>query len=165
MPSFKITTDLLRRFVRNDNGGTLVELAILIPALAVMLAAVTEVGLLFQNYTTLSKATRTAARYLSNHPFTTDEQNKAKNLVVCGKLTACAANDRLVKGIETANVCIESAGSPTIETVTVRIPRSGGACGAPYLHQPIFDIGALLHSSVSLAKPLSPSTTMWHRLD
>ena len=164
MTSFRIT-HLLRRFVRNENGGTLVELAVLIPALAVALAAVTEVGRLFQNYNTLSKATRTAARYLSNHPFNSTEQAKAKNLVVCGKLTACAANDRLVKGIETSHICIESSGAPTIETVTVRIPRTAGDCGAPLVHQPIFDIGALLHNSFSLAKPMSPSTTMWHRLD
>jgi len=156
-------THLLHRFVRNERGGTLAELAILIPFLAVMLAGVTEVGRLFQNYTTLSKATRTASRYLSNHPFTTAEKDKAKNLVVCGKLTACGADERLVKGIETANVCIESTGSPTVETVTVRIPRAAGDCGAPYLHQPIFDIGALLHTSFSLSVPLSPSTTMWHR--
>lgn len=156
---------LLRRFVGNDRGGTLAELAILIPFLAVMLAAVTEVGRLFQTYTTLSKATRTAARYLSNHPITTAEKDKAKNLVVCGKVTACAANDRLVKGIETTHVCIETAGSPSIETVTVRIPRNvDEGCGTPYLYQPIFNIGALLQQDTfSLALPLSPGTTMWHR--
>ena len=125
------TTHRLRRVIRNECGGTLAELAILVPFLAVMLAAVSDVGRFFQTYTTLSKATRAASRYLSNHPFIPAEQEKAKNLVVCGKLTACAANDRLVIGLETTNVCIESTGTPT-ETVTVRIPRTSGGCGAPF---------------------------------
>lgn len=154
----------LRRFFRNDRGGTIAELAILIPFLAVMLAAVTEVGRFFQTYTAVSKATRTAARYLSNHPFTVDEQNKAKNLVACGKVTACAESELLVPGLTAANVCIESTGSPVIETVTVRIPREGD-CGAAVTYKPIFDIGALLHNSFSMEFPISPSTTMWHKSD
>ena len=157
-------THRIRRFAHTDCGGTLAELAILIPFLAVMLAAVTELGRFFQSYTTMSKATRSAARYLSNHPFTPEEQNKAKNLVRCGKLTDCEENDRLVPGVETTNVCVESTGTPTVETVTVRIPRSGGGCGAPLPHQPIFDIGALLHNSFSMDFPIAPSTTMYHRI-
>jgi hypothetical protein len=157
-------TQRIGHFIRTDCGGTLAELAILVPFLAVMLAAVTELGRFFQSYTTVSKATRSASRYLSNHPFTTAEQDKAKNLVRCGKLTACGPNERLVPGIETTNVCIESTGSPTVETVTVRIPPSAGACGAPLPFQPIFDIGALLHNSFSMAFPIAPSTTMPHRV-
>jgi hypothetical protein len=154
----------LGRFFKNDSGGTLAELAILVPFLAVMLAAVTEVGRFFQTYTTVAKATRTAARYMSNHSYIPAEQEKAKNLVVCGKLTACAENERLVPGLETANVCIEATGNPT-EIVTVRIPRTGGGCGAPLTYQPIFDIGALLNNSFSMEFPISPSTSMWHRAD
>ncbi len=164
----------LRCFVQNDFGGTLAELAILVPFLAVMLAGVTELGRFFQTYTTLSKATRSAARYMSNHSYITAEQDKAKNLVVCGKLTPCAADDRLVSGMDTANVCIEardvnfdlvSPASPIIETVTVRIPSTGGGCGAPYVYEPIFDIGALLQNSFTLALPISPSTTMHYKAD
>lgn len=153
----------LHLFFKNDCGANLAEFAIIVPFLAVMLAAITEVGRFFQTYTTLSKATRTAARYMSNHPVNVDEQNKAKNLVVCGKLTACAANERLVRGIQTTNVCIQTSGTP-IEKVTVSIPRTAsGDCGAPLMYQPIFDIGALLHNSFSMEFPISPSTTMWHR--
>ncbi len=167
-------TDRLRSFVKNDCGGTLAELAILIPFLAVMLAAVSDLGNFFQTYTTASKATRTAARYLSNHALTPAEKDKAKSLVVCGKLTACADGDRLVRGIETTNVCIESTGTPTVVTVTVRIPYSGDctaplAAGetpaVPLVYDPIFDIGALLHNSFSMALPIAPGTTMPHRLD
>lgn len=154
----------LNRFYKCDRGGALAELAIMVPFLALMIAVVTEVGFFFQTYTTVSKATRSAARYLSNHPYTPAEQDKAKNLVVCGKLTPCAANDRLVPGLETTNVCIESIGTPT-EIVTVRIPRNAGGCGDPLVYKPIFDIGALLHNSFSMEFPISPGTTMWHRAD
>lgn len=156
----------LRRFVRSDCGGSLAELAILIPFLAVMLAGVAEFGRLFQTQTTLTKATRTAARYLSNHQFNDDEKDKARSLVVCGKLT-CAGGDELVKGMTTANVCIEPVGTPaTIETVTVRIPKTAGDCGAPHMYVPIFDIGALLdNDAFSLNLPLSAGTTMRYMLD
>ena len=153
---------LLQRFFKNDRGGTLAELAILIPFLAVMLAAVTEVGRFFQTYTTLSKSTRTAARYLSNHAINADEQNKARSLVVCGKLTPCEEGERFVKNLTEANVCIETVGNP-VEIVTVRIPRDAGDCGAPVKFKPIFDIGALLHNSFSMEFPIAAGTTMWHR--
>ncbi len=159
----------LLRFARRENGAALAELAILVPFLVIMLAAVAEFGRFFQTYTTLAKATRASARYLSNHTFDQAEQDKAKNLVVCGKL-ACAAGEKLVDGIDASNVCIEyqypAGGSPKPETVTVSIPRTGGGgCGAPYEFAPIFDIGALLNSSFSLVLPISPSTTMYYMLD
>lgn len=160
MKAREIKSQKLLRFARNEAGGTLAELAILVPLLAVMLAAVSEFGRYFQKYTTMAKATRSASRYLSNHPFTTTEQDKAKNLVVCGKLT-CGAGEKLVPGIAVSNVCIESTGvAPNIQTVTVRIPRTAGGCGAPLPYQPIFNIGALLHTSFSFAPPISPRTTM-----
>ena len=159
----RFKTTRLQRFFKNDCGGTLAELAILIPFLAVMLAAVTELGRFFQTYTAVSKSTRTAARYLSNHPFTTDEQNKAKSIVVCGKLTECAEGERFIPELDESKVCIESTGNP-VETVTVRIPRDGG-CGGVVLYKPIFDIGALLHNSFSMEFPISPGTTMWHKSD
>lgn len=153
---------VLHRFFENERGGTIAELAILIPFLAVMLAAVTEIGRFFQTYSTISKSTRTAARYLSNHAITDDEKDKAKNLVVCGKVTACAQSERFVRNLSAANVCIETSGNP-VEIVTVRIPRSGNDCGAPVNYAPIFDIGALLHNSFSMEFPIAPGTTMWHR--
>jgi len=155
----------LRRFARCERGGTLAELAIMVPFLAIMLAGVTEFGRFFQTYTTLAKSTRSASRYLSNHSFVDAEKNKAKNLVVCGKLT-CTGGDELVSGLTTANVCIESTGVVNPETVTVSIPRTTGGCGSPYTYQPIFDIGDLLNSETfTLDLPISPSTTMYYMLD
>ncbi len=161
MKATKIRVQNLLHFARNEAGGAMAELAILVPLLAVMLAAVSEFGRYFQNYTTMAKATRSATRYLSNHPFIDAEKDKAKNLVVCGKLTACASNEKLVQGIDVTNVCIESTGSPTIETVTVRIPRDpADTCGATLDFRPLFDIGALLGTSFSFTPKISPRTTM-----
>src|SRR6185503_18948192 len=115
----KRINDLLRR----EDGGALAELAILIPFLAVMLAGVCEFGRYFQNYNTVAKATRTASRYLSNHPLTAQEIGKAQSLAVCGKLSCGPGDKPLVTGLSAANVCVESTGSPKVLSVTVRIPR------------------------------------------
>lgn len=155
----------LLHFARNEAGGSLAELAILVPLLLVMLAAVSEFGRYFQTYTTLAKATRSATRYLSNHPLSDNEKTRAKNLVVCGRLTDCGA-DRLVPGMSAAKVCIETTGSPKVETVTVRLPRTADeGCGAPHNYSPIFNIGALLHTSFNFAPPIAPRTTMRYMLD
>lgn len=159
---------LLRKlscFIRHERGAAMAELAILVPILILLVAAVSEFGRFFQQYTTLAKSTRSAARYLSNHSFP-DNQSQARSLVVCGKL-ACAGGDELVPGLTTANVCIESTGSPRIETVTVSIPRTGGAgaCAQPFNYQPIFNIGALLNTGFTFSPAISPSVTMYYMID
>lgn len=158
----------LHRLLRNETGGAVAELAILVPFLVVMLAAVSEVGRFFQSYTTLSKSTRAAARYLSSHQFNELEKGRAKNLVVCGKLT-CTGGDELVDGLSVSNVCIETTLTPslTVETVTVSIPRQKTAtcdAGEPATwlrFKPIFDLGALLNNDTfTFRYPFNPSTTM-----
>jgi Flp pilus assembly protein TadG len=154
----------LNCFFRHDRGAALAELAILVPILVLLVAAVSEFGRFFQQYTTIAKSTRTAARYLSNHPFP-DNQDKARSLAVCGKLS-CAGENPLVPGLSTANICIESTGSPKIETVTVRLPRNADdGCATPFAFQPIFNIGALLGTGLSFAPDISPSVTMYYMLD
>ena len=167
----------IHQWLRSDDGGALAELAILVPFLAVMLGGVCEFGRYFQNYTTLSKATRTASRYLSNHELNATEIARAKNLMLCGKLT-CAAGDRaLLSGFTTGNVCIESTTesptSPKVKTVTVKVPRTAGECtpmagagaATPFVYTPIFNIGGLLNNpSLSLALPLAPGTTMYYMI-
>ena len=160
----------LNCFLRHERGASMAELAILVPILVLLLAAVSEFGRFFQQYTTLAKSTRTAARYLSNHPYP-DNQTAARNLVVCGKLT-CNVNgsDALVPNFTAANVCVQSttaAGSTKIETVTVSIPRTGGpgACAQPFNYRPIFNIGALLNTGFTFTPPISPSVTMYYMID
>jgi hypothetical protein len=155
----------LRGFINQEGGASMAELAIMVPILILLLAAVADFGRFFQQYTTLAKSTRTAARYLSNHPFP-ENQAAARNLVVCGKLT-CAGGDELVSGFSAANVCIESTGSPKIETVTVSIPRTGGAgaCAQPFNYQPFFNIGALLNTGFTFTPAISPSVTMYYMIE
>ncbi|HZI48862.1 MAG TPA: TadE family protein [Pyrinomonadaceae bacterium] len=159
--------------LRREEGSALAELAIMVPLILVMMAAVCEFGRYFQNYNTLSKATRSSARYLSNHPLTAIEIGRAQNLVVCGKLTCAAGDARLVPGLAASNVCIESSGSPKVTNVTVRIPRPDNACNpmagapaaTPFTYTPIFNIGALLGTSFSFALPIAPRTTMYYMID
>ena len=160
----------LRILAKDESGDTLAEMALTVPLLIVLLAGVAEIGRYFQSYTTLTKSTRAAARYLSNHQYNNVEIARAKNLVVCGRLTACTADERLVKGASVANVCIQTtkvAGSEQIEFVTVSIPRDATkTCDADAVatklpYEPIFNLGALLNNpSFSLTYPLAPSTTM-----
>ena len=171
-------TTRIYQWLRREDGGALAELAILIPFLAVMLAGVCEFGRYFQNYTTLSKATRTASRYLSNHELNATEIGRAQNLMVCGKLTCADGDRKIVSGFSAANVCIERAlespSSPKVVTVTIRIPRTSGECkpmpgagaASPFVYTPIFNIGALLNNpSLSLALPIAPGTTMYYMID
>ena len=163
-----------KRLLQREDGGALAELAILVPFLAVMLAAVCEVGRFFQNYTTLAKSTRTASRYLSNHAINPTEIQRANSLAFCGKLTCGLGDPPLVRGLLATNICIETTGSPKVTSVTVRIPRTtspcnpttGAAAATPYIFTPIFDIGALLNSpSISMALPIAPSTTMYYMVN
>ena len=160
----------LRDLVRDESGGTLAEMALTMPLLIVLLAGVSEIGRYFQAYTTMAKSTRAAARYLSNHQYNSLEIGRAKNLVVCGRLTSCTEAERLVKGADVSNVCIETtkvAGSEQIEFVTVSLPRDPTkTCDADVVanklpYQPIFDIGGLLGSNTwTMTYPIAPSTTM-----
>ncbi len=82
----------LSRIVRRDDGGSIIELAIVFPILLILFVGTAELGRLFYTYTTLAKATKVGARYLStsrnavNGTATeiTNAKNEARNLVVCG---------------------------------------------------------------------------------
>ena len=147
------------KFTRNESGGALAELAILVPFLLVMLAGIAEFGRYFETYTTLAKSTRAAARYLSNSPFDAPHIAAAKSMAVCGK-TACASGEAYFSGLTTAAIDVtstETEGSTAVpETITVAVTG--------FTYTPIFDIGALLHTDFSLALPVRPSTTMFYML-
>ena len=147
------------RFTRNEHGGALAELAILVPFLLVMLAGISEFGRYFETYTTLAKSTRAAARYLSNNPYDTAHIAAAKAMAVCGK-TVCASGEAYFAGLDTGDIDVtstETEGSTAVpETITVAVTG--------FTYTPIFDIGALLHTDFSLALPIRPSTTMFYML-
>ena len=147
-----------RHLAENETGGTLAELAILIPFLVVMVAAVAELGRYFQTYATLSKATRASARYLSKVAYEADTETRAKNVAVCGKID-CTGQNPVVANLAATNVAVAAEFAPDGEgnpiTVTVSIQN--------YTFQPLFNLGALLgNNTFSLALPIKPSTTMYY---
>ena len=146
-----------RRFGRNEKGGTIAELAILIPFLIIMIAAVSELGRLFQAYTALSKSTRAAARYLSNVAYDDAEIAKAKNVAVCGK-TNCDGVEPVAKNLTTDNIVVTpqfqagGGGNPISVTLTI----------SNYSFQPLFNLGALLQADSFTELPIGSSTTMYY---
>lgn len=149
---------LLRRFARNEKGGTLAELAILIPFLIMLAASVSELGRLFQTYSTLSKSTRNAARYLSGKPYDPEHIDFTRNMALCGK-TACTGGDELVSGLELANVVVEAEGPPSGTPITVTVRIDG------YDFKPIFNLAALFNAEDLVEFPVRPSTTMYYMLN
>lgn len=145
------------RFVRNEKGGALAELAILLPLLVAMMGVVTELGRLFQTYTDLSKATRVAARNISNVAYTSQNINYTKNVAVCGKID-CTGLTPVVPSLTTDNVVVTpeyaacDCGNPIRVTVSIQ----------NYNFQPIFNLGALIGNNRLLALPASGSTTMYY---
>ncbi|HEX5707550.1 MAG TPA: TadE/TadG family type IV pilus assembly protein [Pyrinomonadaceae bacterium] len=145
----------LRGFARSERGTQLVELAIVLPVLLLLLVITAEFGRYFYTYTTLSKATRAGARYLTTAPGNGSMDADAKNLVVYGNTEG--EGDPLVSGLDTANVTITreggntSAGMP--EKVTVKIED--------YEYVPLFNLAGISgNGQYNLAVGISPSTTM-----
>jgi Flp pilus assembly protein TadG len=133
----------------------MVELAIVLPVLCLLLATTAEFGRFFHTYTTLTKATRSAARFLTTAPGNGTDDDKAKNLVVYGNTEG--DGDPVLRGLSTANVLITREGGATgagmPEKVTVTIDG--------YTYQPLFNPGAFLNDDrASLQIEVSPHTTM-----
>jgi Flp pilus assembly protein TadG len=145
----------IESFKRDDRGLQLVELAITVPIMVVLFAAAAEFGRYFQEYTTLAKGSRVAARYLATACSDGADDPTAKNLVVFGN--ALGTGNPIVNGLQVSNVEIErnpSGGFP--ETVTVKIIN--------FNHTPLFNLGQLMGNSVSLNIAVKPSVTMRYLL-
>ncbi|MEP6921529.1 MAG: TadE/TadG family type IV pilus assembly protein [bacterium] len=152
----KITT-----FTRNERGVQLVELAIALPLMILLFAAVAEFGRYFQEYTTLAKGSRVAVRFLATARTNGLDDLQAKNLVVYGNLVG--SGSPIVPGLATGNVSITRqniAGNPVTgglpNTVTVEIVN--------FKHSPLFDIGKLINNQLSLNIDVKPSVTMRYLL-
>jgi hypothetical protein len=136
----------------------LVELAITLPIMLMLLAAIAEFGNYFYTYTTLSKSTRSGARYITAKPYNDDEIAKAKNLALCGSVDSCGSVPPLLTGLTLSNIEVTASGGSTWfpATVSVRIVN--------YQYQSLFDLGKWtggVWNNVSV----SPSTTMRYMLD
>jgi Flp pilus assembly protein TadG len=144
----------------------MVEFAIMLPILMILFAGATEVGRLFYTYTSLAKATKVGARYLSTQ-VTIDTSNtacgtagsvcaNARNLVICGNAAGCGGSGQpaaIVRGLTASNIEITA---PTSTNQTVRVRITG------YTYQPlVFNFSRLGGSQAAWANlTLGPSTRM-----
>ena len=144
----------LRRFIKNERGTQVIEFAIVFPTLILLFAGTTELGRLFYTYTSLAKATRAGARYLSNVQSVTGSTASAKNVVLCGNPGGCGSTGQpavILPNFTDANVVVSQSTVGTVKYVTVSIT------GYPY--QPlIFDLNAMTGGNFNMN--LSPGTTM-----
>src|SRR5689334_1035000 len=102
-----------RRLRRAESGMALVEISFVMPILLTLLVVVAEFGLYFYTYTTLDKATRIAARYLTSQTYdpdnptlTTNSIFQAKLLAVCGRTDTCPASEQILSDFTTTNLTI-----------------------------------------------------------
>lgn len=159
----------LRRLAAGEDGSQIIEMAIVFPILLLLFAGATEIGRMYHNYTTLSKGTRTAARYLSTSKNLTSsdqavvaaEETAAKNLVLCGSKDGCGGQGQpevSVYGLTASNITITkpaAASSATVQYVTVSI--------TDYSYTPVvFNLSAMIGSSINFT--LAPTTTMRYML-
>ena len=144
----------LNRFRRDEQGVQLLEIAIVIPILLVLFAAVAEFGRYFYEYTTLAKGSRIGARYLASKSVmsSTDYKALAKNLVVYGN--TAGTGEPILDGLTADNVTVTYAGG------TVGLPETVTVSITGYQHDPLFDLGGLLNNDdLSLAIEVKPSVT------
>ena len=159
------------RLIKSERGSSVVELAIVFPILLLLFVGVAELGRLFYTYTTLAKATKVGARFLSTEkdaetttPQATIDNTKlrAASLVVCG-YENCTAPDGSVRkpllpGLSTSNVLV------TLPNTTPGFigPRYVKVQIQNYNFQPgVFNIaGATNSASTTFYFSLQPSTQM-----
>lgn len=152
-----------RRFARDERGTQLVELALALPVLLILFAATAEFGRYFYTYTTLAKATRTGARYLTAAPVNGSRVNvtmdgEAARLVVYGEPNPSTGVKPLVSGLSASNVKISRAGGtgPIPQTVKVEIIN--------FTYVPLFNLGKLAGGAAWANVAVKPSTTMRYLL-
>jgi hypothetical protein len=148
----------IRRFLKKERGTQLVELAIALPVMLILLAAVGEFGRFFYTYSALDNAVRAGARHACkwerNASWTVPETSR---MVVYGDYSD-TSNGPILPGLSTANVVVQANGPSVnnIDSVTVKI--------VGYRYVPLFDLGALTGiPALTLNVPMNASATM-HQL-
>jgi len=168
------------RLVRREKGTATVELALVFPILLLLFVGTAELGRLFYTYTTLVKATKTGARYLTNSrdltsttaATVTAAKLKAQSLVVCG-YESCAGNQpdgtpkkAIVDGLSLSNpasnvtvtVFTQNEGTAIVKYVTVQIT------GYTY-PRGVFTLSGVTGAADSLIyRALTPRTTLRYML-
>lgn len=157
--------NLLHRFRRDEQGVQLVEIAIVVPILLMLFAAVGEFGRYFYEYTTLAKAERVGARFMSAKSIdsaSTDWVAATKKLVVYGN--TAGTGTPVLPGLTINNVDVKfaggtyNAGNGVPTTVTISIIN--------YKHKSLFDLAKLTKiKKLSLNVDVKPSITMHYLLN
>lgn len=149
----------IRRFIKNERGTQVIEFAIVFPTLILLFAGTTELGRLFYTYTSLAKATRAWARYLSNVQNVTNSTTAAKNVVLCGDPGGCGGTGQpsvILPNFSATNVVVTQETVGTVKYVTVSITN--------YPYQPlIFDLNAMTGANFNMN--LSPGTRMRYMIN
>ena len=166
----KIHINCLGR-LKSERGSSVVELAIVFPILLLLFVGTAELGRLFYTYTTLAKATKVGARYLSTQKDaeSTDAttilnvKRRAARLVVCGNTVSCADRTPIVPGLDTS----EPDGA--LSEVTITLPASSTLApryatveitGFTFAPRVFTVAGATGSSSTNFYFPLRPATKM-----
>ena len=154
------------RLINDERGSSIVELAIVFPILLILFVGVAELGRLFYTYTTLAKATKMGARFLTTEKDaeSTDADTitavkaRAARLVVCGYEDSCANRPALLPNLTTSNVLVTLPNTTPgfIGPRFVKVEITG------YTFQPlVFNVaGATKSTSSTFYFPLEPSTRM-----
>ena len=145
----------IRNFIRRENGTQMIEFAIVFPMLLLLFAGTVELGRLFYTYTTLAKATRAGARYLSTTTDVTASTTAGKNVVLCGNAGGCGgANPVILSNLTAANIVVTPpVATDPVKYVTVEITG--------YNYQFLaFNLNVMTGGSFNIA--LTPRTSMRH---
>lgn len=117
--------DAIKNFLKRESGVQMIEFAIVFPVLLLMFAGTAELGRLFHQYTTLAKATRAGARYLSTAQNVGTSTTAAKNVVLCGNAAGCGGAGQpavIVPGLTATNVVVTPPATGVgVKYVTVEI--------------------------------------------
>ena len=146
------------RFLKQERGTQILELAIALPVMLMLLGSVAEFSRYFYTYSALTNAVRAGARHAckweKNASWTVPETSR---MVVYGDFSD-TSNGPILPGLTTSNVVIQPNGPSvnSIDSVTVKIVN--------YKYQPLFDLGKITGiSSLTLNIDMNASATM-HQL-
>jgi Flp pilus assembly protein TadG len=139
-----------RGYLRGERGAEIVELAIVLPMLAILLIGGIEVGRAFYTYNILTKSIRDAVRYVSADSISTTGVippatiTKAKNLAVYGNISGTGSP--VAPGFSTSDVSIPAGNVVSTDKIYVTV-------SAAYSYPSLFRF--ILTSSI-----FRPSVTM-----
>lgn len=109
----------IRRRAGDDRGSELIELAVVLPILLLVFAAIIDFGLLFQRYEVITNAAREGARVgvLPGYQ-TTDVQSRVNDYLNTSGLNSALATVT-VQGVAPGAAMTTTAGTQTINVVRV----------------------------------------------